>query len=162
MEKPQEQNKKDQQHVKALVWDCDSSLYDSFELKSFERQLDSAISRTQSMPHVSASRHAPLPQLPLPPQPFSPKKSSKFSRSIHKLFRSIIRPKPNSSMIYQVEEWSKEGVYFVYDRSGALSTIPEASEHGMECMGHSTEFDSIVRKTASERFTATSIGISCA
>ncbi|GMP37958.1 hypothetical protein CsSME_00009409 [Camellia sinensis var. sinensis] len=66
----------------SLVWDCGSSLYDSFELKSFERQLHSAISsRTLSMPRLSDHHHPPPLSSPQqPPQPIS-KKSSKFSRS---------------------------------------------------------------------------------
>uniref|UniRef100_A0A7N0V4B6 Uncharacterized protein n=1 Tax=Kalanchoe fedtschenkoi TaxID=63787 RepID=A0A7N0V4B6_KALFE len=40
---------------KSQVWDCGSSLYDSFELNSFNRQLDSVIkasSRTLYLPHL--------------------------------------------------------------------------------------------------------------
>ncbi|GKD87177.1 hypothetical protein Tco_1358331, partial [Tanacetum coccineum] len=58
------------------VWDCESSLYDSFELKSFERQLDSAISaRTMSMPHLSSSSIRGQP--PPPPAPSNHKPASK-------------------------------------------------------------------------------------
>ncbi|KAK2969886.1 hypothetical protein RJ640_015454 [Escallonia rubra] len=77
------------------VWDCGSSLYDSFELKSFERQLDSAItsSRTLSMPHLSNRQPRPPPQQPQSP----PKKSSKISRSLQKLLRFVFRPKQQSN-----------------------------------------------------------------
>ncbi|PIA34522.1 hypothetical protein AQUCO_03700063v1 [Aquilegia coerulea] len=167
MEKQPQQQKKIDQKAKAnsLVWDCGSSLYDSFELNSFKRELDSAIGRTHSMPHLSDSRRAPLPPSARP-QSISPKRSSKISRSINKIFRSVFRPtKPNSSMVYRVQaEQSKHGQYYVHDRSNWLSTIPETSEHGVDhYMGHSSaEFNSLVRKTASERFTsASSIGISC-
>ncbi|KAF5189074.1 Avr9/Cf-9 rapidly elicited protein [Thalictrum thalictroides] len=170
--KPQQQ----QQHkhdykakANSLVWDCGSSLYDSFERNSFQRELDSAIGRTQSMPHLSDhSRRAPPDPPASRPQSISPKRSSsKISRSINKIFRSIFRPKPNtSSMVYQVHEQTKEGgqYYYVHDRSNWLSTIPEISEQGGEYMGHSSaEFNSMVNKTASEPFiSSSSIGISCA
>uniref|UniRef100_A0A5B7BH69 Uncharacterized protein n=1 Tax=Davidia involucrata TaxID=16924 RepID=A0A5B7BH69_DAVIN len=164
MEKPQQQ-KEDQAHEKAksLVWDCGSSLYDSFELKSFERQLDSAIaSRTLSMPHLPDRRVLP-PPLPLPPpQPVS-KKSSKISRSFQKLLRSVFRPKQSNSSLFRVQERSQDRFYVVYDRSGVLSTIPEVPETGAEYGGLSPEIkSSLARRTASDRFTATSIGISCA
>ncbi|KAK2966493.1 hypothetical protein RJ640_019022 [Escallonia rubra] len=142
------------------VWDCGSSLYDSFELKSFERQLDSAItsSRTLSMPHLSSrqSRPPPPPQKPQSP----PKKSSKISRSLQKLLRSVFRPKQQTTTaVFRVEERSRDGFYVVYDRSGGgLSTIPEAPETA----ALSPEMKSLARRTASDRFTATSIGISCA
>ncbi|GER33006.1 Avr9/Cf-9 rapidly elicited protein 194 [Striga asiatica] len=49
------------------IWDCGSSLYDSFELRSVERLLDSAIaSKSLSMPHLSGGRRHSLqpPKLP--------------------------------------------------------------------------------------------------
>jgi len=36
-------NEEQQQQVRKSVWDCDSSLYDSFELYTFSRQLNQAI-----------------------------------------------------------------------------------------------------------------------
>lgn len=156
--------------AKPLMWDCGSSLYDSFELKSFERQLDSAIhSRTMSMPHLSDRRvvdggyhRQPSSQLP---QPMS-KKSSKISRSFHRFLRSVFKPKAqngNKSPFFPANEQqaSRDGFYMVYDidKSRALSTIPEISEFD----GLSPEYKSLVRRTASDRFTTlNSIGISCA
>ncbi|XP_050377656.1 uncharacterized protein LOC126794905 [Argentina anserina] len=144
------------------VWDCGSSLYDSFELNSFKRELDSAIScRTMSMPHLS-DRRAPLPKQPQPA--VVAKKPSKFSRSINKLLRSVFKPKTSSGPVFRLEEQSKktrDGFHVVYDKSGALTTIPEVVPH--ECSGFSPEIGSLVRRTGSERFTSTaSIGISCA
>nr|XP_027084281.1 uncharacterized protein LOC113706556 isoform X2 [Coffea arabica] len=142
-----------------LLWDCGSSLYDSFELKSFERQLDSAIhSRTLSMPHLSDRRvidggnhHQPPSQ---PPQPMS-KKSSKISRSFHKFLRSVFKPKAqngNKNPFFPANEQqaTRDGFYVVYDidKSGALSTIPEVSEFD----GLSPEYKSLVTRTASDRF----------
>ncbi|XP_062027789.1 uncharacterized protein LOC133743773 [Rosa rugosa] len=147
------------------VWDCGSSLYDSFELNLFKRELDSAIScRTMSMPHLS-DRRAPLPQQP--PPAVVAKKPSKLSRSLNKLLRSVFKPKTSSGPIFRVQEQSnktKDGFYVVYDKSGALTTIPEVVPH--EFSGFSPEIGSLVRRTGSERFTSTasisSIGISCA
>lgn len=129
------------------VWDCGSSLYDSFELNAFERQLDSAISsRTMSMPHLSDHRRQP------PPPPIN--KISKIHRSLHRLIRSIFRPK-NSNFVQQ----SSKDEFYV-DRSAALCTIPETPEFD----GLSPEIRSLVTRTASDRFSApsNSIGIYCA
>lgn len=135
---------------KHAMWDCGSSLYDSFELKAFEKQLDSAISsRTMSMPHLSDRRYqAPAAE---PPPPVSKKPASRISRSLHRLIRSVFGHKSNNS-----GRLVQEGFY---DKSAALSTIPEAPEFD----GLSPEIRSLVRRTASDRFSAaTSIGISCA
>ncbi|KAL6547760.1 hypothetical protein OROHE_009465 [Orobanche hederae] len=128
---------------KHVIWDCGSSLYDSFELKSFEKQLDAAItSRTLSMPHLSDRRRFPPP--PPPPNKRSP---SKISRSLHRLIRSVFKPKSN---IEFGENHSREGIYVVYD------SLPE----GPEFDGLSPEIRSLVRKTASDRSTEIgSIGV---
>ncbi|KAL1569165.1 hypothetical protein AAHA92_00676 [Salvia divinorum] len=127
------------------LWDCGSSLYDSFELKAFERQLGSAInSRSMSMPHLSDCRSPPK------------KSASKIiSRSLQRLIRSVFGIRSNNSS----KASSGEGFFVVYDKSAALSTIPEAPEFD----GVSPEIRSLVRRTASDRFSAaTSVGISCA
>ncbi|XP_030549680.1 uncharacterized protein LOC115754703 [Rhodamnia argentea] len=143
------------------LWDCGSTLYDSFELRSFKRVLDSAIvTRALSMPHRPGRLPEPLdpppPQLPLPP----PKKGSKISRSLHKLLRSVFKPgKPFFGV--KPHEAHKGNFIFFYDKSGALSTIPEVPES--ECFAAlSPEVGSFVRKTASERFTVAPVGISYA
>ncbi|XP_011026914.1 PREDICTED: uncharacterized protein LOC105127352 [Populus euphratica] len=158
MEKIQEKNKRQEQkqkqnqknlqaNNKALVWDCGSSLYDSFELKSFERQLDSAInSRTLSMPHF------PDRQVLTPPPP--PKKPSKISRSLNKFLKSMFKSKQR----FRVQERLQDEYHVIYDKSGALTTIPEVPE--IDFGGFSPEINSLVRKTVSDRFTAASIGIS--
>ncbi|PON82466.1 hypothetical protein TorRG33x02_217110 [Trema orientale] len=159
MEKSKERNENQSDQSKAanksLVWDCGSTLYDSFELNSFKRQLDSAISsssRSFSMPHLQDRRALPRP----PPAPAPAKKSSKISRSLNKLLRSVFRPKP----VFRVQEQSKDGFLLVYDKSGALTTIPEVPE--IDFGGFSPEIGSLVGRTGSERFAASSIGISCA
>lgn len=140
----------------ALVWDCGSSLYDSFELNSLKRQLDSAIaSRSLSMPHLPGRRCLPPPP-PLPPS----KRPSKISRSLHKFLRSVFRHKPNSSPSVEANpERADAGYYVLYgDDADPLSANPEVGFPGF-----SPEIGSLVRRTASERFTAaTSMGISCA
>ncbi|KAB2608863.1 hypothetical protein D8674_012031 [Pyrus ussuriensis x Pyrus communis] len=159
------------------VWDCGSSLYDSFELDSFKRQLDSAMScRTMSMPHLSDHRAPPPPPQPATITASSRKPSSnKLSRSIQKLLRSVFKPntKPsnsnNSGVVFKVQDHqqanNKDGFYVVYDTTGALTTIPEVVPHEFDFGGLSPEIGAFVRRTGSERFTASStanIGISCA
>lgn len=141
----------------AVVWDCGSSLYDSFELNSLKRQLDSAIaSRTLSMPHLPTRRCLLPPPPPLPPS----KKPSKISRSLHKFLRSVFGHKPNSSPTFEANpERVDAGFYVLYeDEPNSVSAVPEVGFAGI-----SPEIGSLVRRTASERFTgATSMGISCA
>ncbi|KAH7550161.1 hypothetical protein ACOSP7_024652 [Xanthoceras sorbifolium] len=145
----------------SLVWDCGSSLYDSFELNSFKRQLDSAmVSRTQSMPHVSDRHRATLP----PPQPSLsvPKKSSssKISRSIQKLLKSLFKSKQSSGSMLKFQDRSNDEYWVLYDKTGALTTIPEVPE--IDFGGLSPEINSLVRRTASERISTASLAISCA
>ncbi|KAJ8555849.1 hypothetical protein K7X08_013345 [Anisodus acutangulus] len=145
---------------KPLIWDCGSSLYDSFERQSFERQLDSAIaSRSFSMPHLP-DRRVLIPPSAAPQQTSrvqgSGFRASRISRSFQKLLKSVFRAKQSNSPLFQGK--NRDGFYVVYDKSGALTTIPEGPEYD----GLSPEIKSLVRRTSSERFTATSIGISCA
>ncbi|KAK1430632.1 hypothetical protein QVD17_13514 [Tagetes erecta] len=135
---------KRKEEMKDEVWDCGSSLYDSFELKSLQHQLDFAISaRTMSMPHLSHPRQPPPP----------PKKHSKISRSLHKLLRSVFRTKHNHNIA------STDESFYVYDTSSSLSTIPEVLP---EFDGLSPEMKNLVTRTRSDRFVfTTSVGISC-
>ncbi|GAA0144461.1 hypothetical protein LIER_35940 [Lithospermum erythrorhizon] len=162
------------------VWDCESSLYDSFELKSFERQLDSAIitsTRSISMPHLTERRITLRQPQPPPQQPqlsqqtmLSSKKTSRISRSLYKLIRSVFKTnKPNNNNVpaYQISRnnlrSSSERLFAIYDdrrRNGeVLTTIPEGPEFDI---GLSPEIRSLVTRTSSDRFSASSIGISCA
>ncbi|KAI3804471.1 hypothetical protein L1987_26034 [Smallanthus sonchifolius] len=136
--------------MKREVWDCGSSLYDSFELKSLQHQLNAAISaRTMSMPHLSHHRQPPP----------TAKKHSRISRSLHKILRSVFRTK-HSHHITSTDE-----AFYVYDTdtSSALSTIPEVPELKLpEFDGLSPEMRSLVTRTRSDRFmSTTSLGISC-
>lgn len=158
---------------KASVWDCGSSLYDSVELKSFERQLDSAISsaRSLSMPHLTDTRRFPPPESQKhrihdeKPQILS-KKSSKISRSFNKFMRTLFRTKQSPSTLFGLQ--SQRAHDRVYDRYGALTTIPEVSENAIAGDyegGYSPEMrgaSSLVGRSASLRFATTSVGISCA
>ncbi|RYR19576.1 hypothetical protein Ahy_B03g064398 isoform A [Arachis hypogaea] len=148
------------------VWDCGSTLYDSYELHSFKRQIDSAIAsspRTLSMPHLTDHRRR-FHQQP-PPSSSSNNKSFKISRTFQKLLRFVFKSSSsnNKFRIYLEEKYSKERLYVVYDKydQAVLSTIPELPE--FEMGGLSPEISSLVRKSASERFTTpTPIRISCA
>ena len=154
------------------LWDCGSTLYDSFELNSFKRQLNSAIAntpRTLSMSHLPERRVALFqPPQPQPPSSVVSKKPFKISRSFQKLLCSVFKPSNKSTMpspsttSFQVpDQYSKERFYVVYDKSGpVLSTIPEVPE--FEIGPLSPEISSFVGRSASERFAATTaIGISC-
>nr|KYP58688.1 hypothetical protein KK1_014106 [Cajanus cajan] len=169
MEKPREEKLRN-------VWDCGSTLYDSYELNSFKHQLDSAIAnsprnrRTLSMPHQRClSLQQPQPQ-PQPQTPVSNNKSFKISRTFHKLLRFVFKPTnklrgpSNNISSFRVEDKysNKDRLYIVYDKSEpVLSTIPELPEFEVAVV--SPEITSLVRKSASERFTPTNaIGISCA
>ncbi|KAE8672500.1 putative GABA transporter 2-like isoform X1 [Hibiscus syriacus] len=154
------ENPQDQKLQKTQVWDCDSNLYDSFELNSFRRQLNSAISsRTMSMPHLTGNTRVPPPN----PPSVSKKQQSKLSRSIQKLFKSVFKfRQSSSSSLLWMKQRSKEEYYVVYDKTGSLTTIPEVSE--IHFGGFSPENNSLVgKRTASDRFTsASTVGISCA
>ncbi|KAE8717175.1 putative UDP-glucosyltransferase [Hibiscus syriacus] len=157
--KTQNEKTQEQKLQKTQVWDCDSNLYDSFELNSFRCQLDSAISsRTMSMPHLTGNTRVPPPNPPV-----SKKQQSKLSRSIQKLFKSVFKfRQSSSSSLLCMKQRSKEEYYVIYDKTGSLTTIPEVSE--IDFGGFSTENNSLVgKRTASDRFTSVStVGISCA
>ncbi|KAF5818867.1 hypothetical protein HanXRQr2_Chr02g0071011 [Helianthus annuus] len=147
-------------HKSDKVWDCESSLYDSYELKSFQQQLDSAIStRTMSMPHLSSS--SSLRREPPPPQPFdhnpASKKHSRLTRSFSKLIRSVFRSRHNRR-----NTSTKDEMFFVYDTSSVLSTISEVPEMVPDFDLLSPDMKSLVTRTRSDRFRPTSLGISCA
>ncbi|RYR58829.1 hypothetical protein Ahy_A05g024698 isoform A [Arachis hypogaea] len=163
-------------YANTTLWDCGSTLYDSFELKSFNLRLNSAIAnspRTLSMSCLP-ERRAPIIQ----PQPHSSKKPFNISRSLHKLLRSVFKlnnnnnnNNNNSNKSMVPEKYSndnKERFYVVYDKSGGpvLSTIPEVPEFEIAAsaaLSSSEEISSsFVSRSASERFAATTaIGISC-
>ncbi|KAK9079753.1 hypothetical protein SSX86_001426 [Deinandra increscens subsp. villosa] len=149
---------------KREVWDCESSLYDSFELKSFEKQLDSAIStRTMSMPHLSSSSSSAVFLRQPPPSDHKPtsKKQSRLTRSLNKLIRAVFRPRNNN---HDHSSSRNNTSFYVYDTSGALSTIPELPETTVvpEIAVLSPDMKSLMARSQSDRFMPTSLGISCA
>lgn len=148
---------------KKKVWDCESTLYDSFELNSFNRQLNLAISsssRSMSMPHLS----------PTPPPPSETMSSSstkkqqsptkKISRSLGKLIKSMFRQKQSNALFKAGhDDVDMDKYYVVFDKTGSLTTIPESGE-STEMVG--SEINSLVRKTTSERIPLSRlVGISC-
>ncbi|KAD4178405.1 hypothetical protein E3N88_26996 [Mikania micrantha] len=134
---------KEKEEMKRQVWDCGSSLYDSFELRSLQNHLNSAISaRTMSMPHLSDRRQPPP----------TARKNSRISRSLHRLLRSVFRIKKNQNIT------STDGSFYVYDTSSTPSTIPEVPDMLPEFDGLSPEMKSLVTRSKSDRFMSTSIG----
>ncbi|XP_073057091.1 uncharacterized protein [Primulina eburnea] len=160
--------KQDQPASKHLVWDCGSSLYDSFELRSLEQQLSSAIaSRSLSMPHLTDGHRLPPPPPP-PPPPTKKRPTSKIMCSVHKLMRSVFKPNLSSKINNSENDpfspgfGPQEGFYVIYDKFGALSTIPEVPERE----GFSPEIKSLVRRSKSHRLSSAvtvtkSVGIYC-
>lgn len=162
------------------VWDCGSTLYDSYELNSFKRQLNTAIAnspsnrRTLSMSHLPERCLSSLQSQPQPPMSNN-NKSFKISRTFQKLLRFVFKSSnklrisstrnttSNNISTFQVaEKYSNDRFYVVYDKSEpVLSTIPELPEFEVGVL--SPDITSFVRKSSSERFMATTaIGISCA
>lgn len=148
--------------INKKVWDCESTLYDSFELNSFNRQLDSAISssaRSMSMPHNFPS---PPPSETTSSSSTKKRSSNKISRSLQKLIKSIFRQKqsttPFKACDYHGVDMDK--YYVVFDKQGSLTTIPESGE-STELVGSEIN-NSLARKTVSERFPPSRLaGISC-
>ncbi|KAK7358537.1 hypothetical protein VNO77_00470 [Canavalia gladiata] len=156
------------------IWDCESTLYDSYELNSFKRQLDSAIANSPINRTLSMS-HLPERYLSLQPQPriSNNNKSFKISRTFQKLVRFVFKSsnksknsssRSSTTSFQMAEKYSKDRFYVIYDKSEpSLSTIPELPEFDFDVGGLSPEITSLVRKSVSERFPATTaIGISCA
>ncbi|CAK8539312.1 unnamed protein product [Lathyrus sativus] len=169
----EEEIKESNNYSNKTVWDCGSTLYDSFELNSFKHQLDSAINRrTLSMSHLPDRQVTVLQKSSSSSSSSSSsvtsRKPYKISRSFHKFIRSVFKSSNDKSNVssssnsFKVEEkYSNERFYVVFDKSGSvLSTIPEAPE--FEIGSLSPEISSLVKRSASERFTTTTIGIACA
>ncbi|CAF2039282.1 BnaA09g11590D [Brassica napus] len=139
------------------VWDCESTLYDSFELNSFNRQLDNAISssaRSMSMPHLPPPPSETTSSSATKKQP-----SNKISRSLQKLVKSIFRQKQSNTPLKACHGVDMDKYYVVFDKTGSLTTIPESRE-SIELAG--SEINSLDRKTVSERFPPSRLaGISC-
>ncbi|KAI4368032.1 hypothetical protein MLD38_016644 [Melastoma candidum] len=153
----------------AKVWDCGSTLYDSFELDSLRRQLDSALSaRSLSMPHLSDSdRRHPPPSRTKEPAPLTLRKHTTIPRSLLRLFRSVLKSIParrgssngqrtHPSHVPLRDEqlkprWEHNPVFAMDDKHPiGLTTIPEEAPGGK---GRRIR-GALVRRTASERFGA--------
>ncbi|XP_013609749.1 PREDICTED: uncharacterized protein LOC106316412 [Brassica oleracea var. oleracea] len=155
------QNTEDESNVHKMknkkVWDCESTLYDSFELNSFNRQLDNAISssaRSMSMPHLPPPPSETTSSSATKKQP-----SNKISRSLQKLVKSIFRQKQSNTPFKACHGVDMDKYYVVFDKTGSLTTIPESRE-SIELAG--SEINSLDRKTVSERFPPSRLaGISC-
>ncbi|KAA3460102.1 putative inactive serine/threonine-protein kinase slob1 isoform X1 [Gossypium australe] len=120
-----------------------------------------------SMPHTVVDHTQSPPPLnystTLPPPSVSKKQPSKFSRSILKLFKSVFKFRQSSShSVLWLKQRSLGDYFVVYDKTGALTTIPEVPE--IDFGGLSPEINSlVVERSESESFTAAStVGISCA
>ncbi|XP_058772979.1 uncharacterized protein LOC131647082 [Vicia villosa] len=167
----EKEKKEESNYSNKTVWDCGSTLYDSFELNSFKHQLDSAINRSLSMSHLPERRVTILQKSSSSSSSstsVTSRKPYKISRSFQKFIRSVFKSSNDKSNVssssnsFTVEEKSSnERFYVVYDKSGSvLSTIPEAPE--FEIGSLSPEISSLVKRSASERFTTATIGIVCA
>ncbi|CAI8589313.1 unnamed protein product [Vicia faba] len=166
----QEEKKEESNYNNKTVWDCGSTLYDSFELNSFKHQLDSAINRSLSMSRLPERRVTVLQKssLSLSSSSVTSRKPYKISRSFQKFIRSVFKSNNDKSNVSSSsnslkvqEKYCNERFYVVYDKSGSvLSTIPEAPE--FEIGSLSPEISSLVKRSASERFTTATIGIACA
>uniref|UniRef100_A0A7N0V573 Uncharacterized protein n=1 Tax=Kalanchoe fedtschenkoi TaxID=63787 RepID=A0A7N0V573_KALFE len=156
---------------KSQVWDCGSSLYDSFELNSFNRQLDSVIkasSRTLYLPHLpQRCVLPPTPETLIPVMTITkhqvvvPKKLGRVSKSVQKILKSVFG---SSKSVNNCSTNNKDSFY-VYDRSKsmrALTTIPEMQELGGYAKFSMDGATPVVRRSASERFTEGAFGVSCA
>ncbi|XP_074561522.1 uncharacterized protein LOC141817793 [Curcuma longa] len=149
---------------KSQVWDCGSSLYDSFELNSFMLRLDSAIasSRCLSMPHSSSSSsYAAAAASTAPPQS-SRRKRFRLAKSVQKLVQSVLRLNRSVFGAPRVRSHDQHaGLYCDGEvlRSGRLEAIPEVCEKELAAAasaspGMDYDADAAVRKASSERFAA--------
>ncbi|KAG6485707.1 uncharacterized protein LOC122011819 [Zingiber officinale] len=152
---------------KRQVWDCGSSLYDSFELNSFMLRLDSAISssRCLSMPHSSSSSSfssAAAAASMAQPQS-SRRKRSRLAKSVQKLVQSVLRLNRSVFGAPRVRSHDQQHAGLYCDgevlRSGRLEAIPEVCEKELAAAASASpgidyDADATVRKAASERFAA--------
>ncbi|XP_026429670.1 uncharacterized protein LOC113326079 [Papaver somniferum] len=149
------------------IWDADSSLYDTFELNSFRRQLESAIissARSQSMPHLSDSGRRRLPRQQEAKSTTTtstvPKKSKIF-RSVNKFLRSFLRHKANSVKVNKFDAAAKCADQFDDDSN---CKIAKKVSDDYSIIFNKSKFNEdfiIVKKLPSDRLTSTNaIGIS--
>uniref|UniRef100_A0A0E0LC61 Uncharacterized protein n=1 Tax=Oryza punctata TaxID=4537 RepID=A0A0E0LC61_ORYPU len=152
----------------ALVWDCGSALYDSYELTSFRRQLDAAVfscgGRSLSMPHLS-STPSPTQQQQMPAGRRR-RRRRRLPALLRRLFGNVLL-----RLRFPVASRAARGGWYDYGAhgdgrpgspwSGALTSIPEESaspENGppssspLVDAGSGGDGPSALRKAQSERF----------
>ncbi|KAF0932047.1 hypothetical protein E2562_007852 [Oryza meyeriana var. granulata] len=142
----------------ALVWDCGSALYDSYELTSFRRQLDAAVlscgGRSLSMPHL------PTPTTQQPAR--RRRRGRRLPAMLRRLFGKVLlrlrfpasRAARGGRYDYGAHGDGRPGSPW----SGALTSIPEESASPENGPSSSPLVDagdggpSALRKAQSERF----------
>lgn len=156
--------------AKYLLWDCESSLYDAVELKSIQRQLNSAIlsTRSLSMPRI-IHRHCPVCTHATAP---APALSTRFStskivpRTLQKFIRSFFKSKSSNNDNMTSFEFDGGSSYVInYQRFGALTTIPETPENlcnicinGGDDNRLKLENRSLIARSASYKFATAATG----
>ncbi|BAH93554.1 uncharacterized protein [Oryza sativa Japonica Group] len=146
----------------ALVWDCGSALYDSYELTSFRRQLDAAVlscgGRSLSMPHLLSSSSTQQQQMPAGRRR---RRRRRLPAMLRRLFGKVLL-----RLRFPVASRAARGGWYDYGAhgdgrpgspwSGALTSIPEESASPENGPSSSPLVDddgpSALRKAQSERF----------
>ncbi|KAF7096674.1 hypothetical protein CFC21_098579 [Triticum aestivum] len=136
-----------------VLWDCGSTLYDSYELTAFKRQLDAAVlaCRSLSMPHLPAADPAVQPA-------GRRKRARRLPALLRRLFSKVLRlasARGARHDRYRAYEGYGHGGYSGTGSpwSGALTSIPEESGGSPEA-GSSPVVPgpSALRRAQSERF----------
>lgn len=149
----------------ALVWDCGSALYDSYELTSFRRQLDAAVfscgGRSLSMPHLTSSSSTQQHQQQMPAGRRR-RRRRRLPAMLRRLFGKVLL-----RLRFPVASRAARGGWYDYGAhgdgrpgspwSGALTSIPEESaspENGPSSspLIDASDGPSALRKAQSERF----------
>uniref|UniRef100_A0A0D9WQT4 Uncharacterized protein n=1 Tax=Leersia perrieri TaxID=77586 RepID=A0A0D9WQT4_9ORYZ len=138
----------------ALVWDCGSELYDSYELTSFRRQLDAAVltsCRSLSMPHLQS----PAPTMQQQQMPAG-RRRRRLPAMIRRLFGKVL-------LRLRIQTAARGGWYDYGAHgdgrpgspwSGALTSIPEESGGSPPTTSASPAAGGggVIRRAQSERF----------
>ncbi|XP_039806685.1 uncharacterized protein LOC120670606 [Panicum virgatum] len=141
-----------------LVWDCGSTLYDSYELAAFTRQLDAAVlacGRSLSMPHLPSAAPPPADAQLQGAGPGRRRRRGRLPALLRRLFSKVLRlrlPAPGAARgaAYRT---GNDGAGSPW--SGALTSIPEEQSSSSPEMGSSSPVEPgarALRKTQSERF----------
>ncbi|KAJ1259233.1 hypothetical protein BS78_10G138900 [Paspalum vaginatum] len=145
-----------------LVWDCGSALYDSYELTAFKSQLDAAVSRSLSMPHLTAgvATAAADHDVQQHQQARRRRRRRRLPALLRRVFSKVLRlrlmlPAMGQRGARYHHRTGDDGAGSPW--SGALTSIPEEQSSSSPEMGASSPVDpaggpSKLRKTQSERF----------